>query len=114
VSTWLKSLLTQSVQSFALNSLLIREASPPGQVRLFKPNGSNLPWVIHRIQQIAPDRFEDWIAHLRTALPDIENIRTIEREDDKLRYLMICYRGARDSIAGDFRRNIAFVGGLPA
>ncbi|MDX2045033.1 MAG: ATP-binding protein [Acidobacteriota bacterium] len=93
IATWLKTLLTEGVQSFALNSLLIRKASPSGQVRGFKPDGSNLPWVIHRLQHSAPDRFSDWIAHLQTALPDIESIRTIEREDDKHRYLMICYRG---------------------
>lgn len=93
VATWLKSLLTEGVQSFTLNSQLIRKASPPGQVRGFKSDGSNLPWVIHRLQLAAPDRFADWIAHLQTALPDIENIRTVEREDDKHRYLMICYSG---------------------
>lgn len=93
VATWLKALLAEGVQPFALNSLLIRKASPPGQVRGFKPDGSNLPWVIHRLQTSAPDRFTEWIAHLQTALPDIQSIRTVEREDDKHRYLMICYSG---------------------
>lgn len=93
VATWLKSLLTEGVQPFVLNSQLIRKASPPGQIRGFKPDGSNLPWVIHRFQNSAPDRFSDWIAHLKTALPDIESIRTVEREDDKHRYLMVCYSG---------------------
>jgi predicted ATPase len=92
-STWLKSLLTEGVQPFILNSILIRKASPPGQVRGFKPDGSNLPWVIHSLKEKYPDRFRDWIAHLKTALPDIEDIRTIERPDDKHRYLVICYRG---------------------
>jgi predicted ATPase len=92
-STWLKTLLTDGVQPFVLNSQLIRKASPPGQVRGFKPDGSNLPWVIHRLQEKHPDRFRDWIAHLQTALPDIEGIRTDERPDDKHRYLMIRYPG---------------------
>lgn len=92
VATWLKNLLTEGVQSFVLNSLLIRKASPPGQVRKFKPDGSNLPWVIDRLEKREPGRFKDWIAHLQTALPDIENIRTVERPDDKHRYLIICYR----------------------
>lgn len=93
VTTWLKSYLTQGVQSFTLNSQLLRKASPPGQTRGFKPDGSNLPWVIHRLQQSAPDRVTDWIAHLQTALPDLEGIRTVEREDDRHRYLMLRYRG---------------------
>lgn len=93
VATWLKSLLSEGVQQFVLNSMLIRKASPPGQVRGFKPDGSNLPWVVHRLQEKAPERFKDWIAHLQTALPDLEDIQTIEREDDRHRYLLIIYRG---------------------
>lgn len=94
VTTWLKRLLAEGVQPVILNSLLIRKASPPGQTRGFKPDGSNLPWVIDHLQKTARSRFEDWMKHLRTALPDIEDIRTIERADDKHRYLVICYSGA--------------------
>lgn len=93
VATWLKRLLTDGVQQFVLNSILIRKASPPGQVRGFKPDGSNLPWVIDSLEKRHPENYKSWISHLRTALPDLENIRTVEREDDKHRYLVICYRG---------------------
>jgi predicted ATPase len=92
VSTWLKDLLSEGVQQFILNSMLIRLASPPGQVRKFIPDGSNLPWVIHRLKQKYPNKFQDWICHLQTALPDIKDIITIEREDDKHRYLVIIYQ----------------------
>jgi predicted ATPase len=80
------------VQSLVLNSLFIRQASPPGQVRGFKPDGSNLPWVIEDLRR-SKERFADWIAHLQTALPDLEDIQTIDREDDRHRYLLLCYRG---------------------
>lgn len=93
VSIWLRNLLTEGVQPVMLNSLLLRRASPPGQVNRFKPDGSNLPWVIDNLQKSAPSHFERWIAHLRTALPDIERIRTVERADDRHRYLVLCYRG---------------------
>lgn len=93
VATWLKSLLADGVQQFVLNSMLIRKASPPGQVRGFKPDGSNLPWVVARLREKAPDRFKDWISHLQTALPDLEDILTVERTDDRHRYLLINYRG---------------------
>lgn len=91
VSTWLKGLLTEGVQHIMLNSLLMRRASPPGQVRTFKPDGSNLPWVVDQLSKKAPERWEEWIAHLRTALPDLDSIRTVEREEDRYRYLMILY-----------------------
>jgi len=93
VATWLKRLLIEGVQQLVLNSLLIRKASPPGQVRGFKPDGSNLPWVIDGLQKGSLERFEEWIAHIRTAFPDIDGIRTMERADDKHRYLVIRYRG---------------------
>ncbi len=47
--------------------------------------------MIADLERKAPDRFADWIAHLRTALPDLKTIRTVEREDDKSRYLVIIY-----------------------
>jgi len=93
VATWLKGLLAEGVQKLVLNSQLMRKASPPGQGKGFRPDGSNLPWVIARLKQEAPDRFDQWIAHLRTALPDIRDVRTVERPDDKHRYLVICYGG---------------------
>ncbi|MDA8335243.1 MAG: ATP-binding protein [Peptococcaceae bacterium] len=93
VTTWLKDLLTQGVQKFVLNSMLIRRASPPGQVRGFKTDGSNLPWVISALHDKSPQDFGDWISHLRTALPDLSTIKTVTRPDDMHRYLVICYQG---------------------
>jgi predicted ATPase len=89
---WLKTLLIQGVQSLVLNSRLIRNASPPGQMRGFKPDGSNLPWVVAELEK-SPSRFRSWVSHLRTALPDVEGIRVVEREEDRHRYLVIRYRG---------------------
>ncbi|MCB1037523.1 MAG: AAA family ATPase [Acidobacteria bacterium] len=89
VATWLKALLSEGVQQLILNSLLIRKASPPGQGRSFRPDGSNLPWVVADLERNAPERLRDWVAHLQTALPDLESIWTLEREDDKHRYLML-------------------------
>lgn len=91
-TTWLRNLLADGVRPFILNSLLIRRASPPGQKRGFKPDGSNLPWVIEELSTKDPKKFRDWVSHLQTALPDIENIITIEREDDRHRYLVIKYK----------------------
>jgi predicted ATPase len=93
VSTWLKGLLTEGVQRIILNSLLMRKASPPGQGRRFRPDGSNLPWVIEHFKSIAPEGFSEWLAHLQTALPDIKTIRTVEMPDNKHRYLIIEYAG---------------------
>lgn len=92
-ATWLKSLLGQGVQTLALNSLLLRKASPPGQVRGFKPDGSNLPWVVDDLQKRSSEHYREWIRHLQTALPSLQSIRTVEREDDRHRYLILAYEG---------------------
>ena len=92
-ATWLKSLLSDNVQSFVLNSMLMRKASPPGQARGFKPDGSNLPWIVWRLESEHQERLAHWIDHVRTAIPDLEAIRTIERADDRHRYLMLRYAG---------------------
>jgi predicted ATPase len=90
VSTWFKTLLSKGVQSLVLNSLLMRKASPPRHIREFKSDGSNLPWVIADLAR-DKDRFQAWVSHLRTALTDVDNIRTVERPDDRHRYLVIRY-----------------------
>lgn len=92
VSTWFKRYLTDGVETFVLNSLAIRRASPPGQGIRFRPDGSNLPWVIEHLRSKAKDRFEAWISHLQAALPDLADVTTVERADDKHRYLKVHYR----------------------
>ncbi len=92
VSSWFKQFLSKGAERIVLNSLLIRKASPPGQVRGFKPDGSNLPWVVAQLEEKNPARLREWIAHVRTALQDIEDIRTVVRPDDRHRYLVLVYR----------------------
>jgi predicted ATPase len=90
-ATWLKTLLAESVQQIILNSLLIKQSSPPGQKRRFMPDGSNLPWVVQNLKDKSPERFRDWVLHIRTALPDIQDISTDEFPDTKFRYLKVKY-----------------------
>ncbi len=91
VSSWFKDLLERGVQSFVLNSQIIKMPSKPGLTKRFQTDGSNLPWVIAELRQAA-GRFQAWLDHVRTALDDIEDIDTIERPEDKHRYLVIRYR----------------------
>ncbi len=92
---WFRLLLMDGIQSLTLNSQKIRQPSPPGLGKRFQPDGANLPWVIAELRK-DKDRFEQWIAHVRTALPDIEDIETIERPEDRHRYLVIRYAGGAE------------------
>ncbi len=89
-SSWLKEFLTEGIQLFILDSLKIRMPSPPGQSRRFKPDGSNLPWVIDDLKKESK-RFEKWLAHLKTAFPDITDIEIIERPEDRHKYIRVNY-----------------------
>ncbi len=93
VSTWLKEMLSSGIQQLFPNSFLIRRASAPGLGRGLRPDGMNLPWIIDDLSQRSPERFRQWIAHLRTAFPDLEDINTIERPEDRHRYLVLHYSG---------------------
>ncbi|MEP7218844.1 MAG: ATP-binding protein, partial [Bacteroidota bacterium] len=91
VSTWFRDLLEQGVQTFVLNSQIIRQPSPPGQGLIFRSDGSNLPWAIDELRH-NKKRFQKWLDHVQTALEDIEDITTIERPEDRHRYLVINYK----------------------
>lgn len=70
---WFRRLLIDGVQSLTLNSQKIRQPSPPGLGKRFQPDGSNLPWVVAEIRSDR-ERFKQWLAHINTALPDIEDV----------------------------------------
>jgi predicted ATPase len=90
-SLWLKTLLTEQVQRIMLNSEVLRRPSPPQSPRTFLPDGSNLPRIVYELEQRHPDILNEWIEHVQTALPDLRGIRTVERPEDRSRYLLITY-----------------------
>jgi len=92
VATWFRRVLTEGVQRLVLSSEAMRLPSPPGRAKGYLPDGSNLPWVVHTLEKEHPERLQDWGAHVREALPDIERIETREREEDRHRYLVLHYK----------------------
>lgn len=88
IAVWVKKLLMEGIDKLVLNSEAMRRPSPPGSPRGFQADGSNLPWVLEALRKNR-DRFDRWIAHVKTAIPDIEDVVTIEREEDKHRYLRV-------------------------
>lgn len=93
VASWFRNFMRQGIEAIQLDSLAMRQPSPPGRGLKFKRDGSNLPWVIEEVRKRHFEAFQDWIAHLRTALPDLVDIRTVEREEDRNRYLKVIYAG---------------------
>ncbi len=94
VSTWFRNLLADGVSRFSLNSAQLRKPSPFSKSGGFRPDGSNLPWVVNVLEQPENrDRYGWWIDHVRTALPELEGVETRVRPEDRSRYLVIRYRG---------------------
>ncbi len=90
VSLWFRDALETGVQTLSLNGHQIRQPSPPGGGRAFQPDGSNLPWVVDTLKKDRK-RFRQWLSHVRTALRDVVDITTIERPEDRHRYLVVKY-----------------------
>jgi len=90
-ATWFKRYISEGVQRIMLNSEAMRRPSPPQSPRSFLPDGSNLPWVIEDLKQKRPERLSQWVQHLRTALSDVHGIGTVERSEDRHRYLVLEY-----------------------
>jgi predicted ATPase len=87
---WLKNYLSKGVQLFTLDSQNMRLPSAPSKGIHFKSDGSNLPWVVDELRK-DERRFERWLAHVRTALPDIEDIKTEEIPFNRYKFLVVKY-----------------------
>lgn len=100
---WLHGLLTTSTVFVEPNWSAMRLASPPGQPKIITADGRNTPWLALELKrQDAPtdapaayrsERYADWLAHVQTALPQIEDIDVRERDDDHHSYFVVRYRG---------------------
>jgi predicted ATPase len=91
-AVWFRRLMQKGVQRLALSGEAMRRPSPPGSPQEFQPDGSNLPWAIDQLLKTDVTRLNRWLDHVRTALPDIQSIETIERPEDKHRYLVVRYQ----------------------
>lgn len=97
VATWAKRVLLEGVRRVVLSAEAMRAPSPPGAPRAFLPDGSNLPWAVEALRTAKDGRFARWLAHVRTALPDLKSIRTFERKEDRHRYLILEYESGLEA-----------------
>ena len=92
MATFAKRKLEAGIKPVFLDSLAMRKASPPEYgVNGFAVNGSNLPWVIKRLRDHHPSDFKEWLGHVQTVLSDLQDIRVIDRPEDRHAYLLLRY-----------------------
>ena len=107
VAGWLYELLTEKVVFLAPDWEQLRAASAPGQEKTLIASALNLPWLALSLkrqglhedataeqQQSYRSRdFSDWVDHVKTALPQVEDIDVKEREEDHHAYFSVRYSG---------------------
>lgn len=77
------------VGDISLENRHLRRATAPA--RLSNPGYRNaLPSLVSRLMQY-PDRYDAWQQHVRTAIPDIRDVRVETREDDRHSYVVAVY-----------------------
>lgn len=92
VSTWFRRFLMDGIQTLQLNSIAMRKPVSPLAPRQFEPDGSNLPLVVADLRKSNRKRYDDWVKHLQTILPDLEAVEIATREADRHQYLVLQYR----------------------
>ncbi len=91
IATWFRRFLAESMRRLNLEPRLLSMPAPRSNSLALNGDGSNLPLVVDSLSKTSPQQFGDWIAHLKVALPDLATVRTIERPEDRQRYLVIEY-----------------------
>ena len=89
--------LVAGVGRIAPSGDAMRRPSPSSSSDFYRPDASNLPHVIDAAAIETPERYADWLCHVREALPDVENITTIKRAEDGHRYLVVHYRNGLEA-----------------
>lgn len=91
-TAWLRDQMKYEIRTVALDAKDLAAASPPGTRDTAKNTGSGLARQVDHLKGYDPS-FRDWLAHVRTAFPDIQQIDSVLRKEDQHRYVMIEYKG---------------------
>ena len=97
VALWLRDVLQSGVQRIALSGEAMRRPAPPTRKHGYLPDGSNLPYVVERLESQNESQYARWLEHVREGLPDIERVTTQERPEDRHRYLVLRYRNGLEA-----------------
>lgn len=88
-----RHILTAGVQRLTLRPEAMQRPASPLLGTSFQPDGANLALVVREMQQSRSAAHDQWLDHVREALPDIESIDVVERPEDNHTYLLVRYKG---------------------
>jgi predicted ATPase len=90
---YFREMLEKGSMRYEPNWSILRAPCPPGQPRLIRADGANLPWLVLWLKQDSPARFKRWAQHIHQALPNVVAIDAVEGEEDHHAYLKLDYQG---------------------
>ena len=91
-----RRLLTDARSLFVSRAALRRPSPYSREAKSLSPDGGNLPWVVRRLRSEDEERFGHWLEHVRIALPEVEGVRVVVREEDRHAYLMVRYTAGHE------------------
>ena len=84
-----RGLLT-GMRRILLDCAALRRPAPPTRdAKTLASDGSNLPWVARRLQSEDEELFRRWIRRVRSAIPEVAEVRVVVREEDRRAYLIV-------------------------
>lgn len=89
---WFKKLFN-AIHVLDLQNKTIKKPCEPATGIELKTDGSNLAWVVEDFKKKNPDHFKEWLKHLQTALPYLQDVRAFVRPEDRHCFLMLKYEG---------------------
>jgi len=75
-TTWLRERLRAGIRPVDLDNKELRKPSPPATGDARELGGSYVARSVSQLRSQNAGQFDAWIAHVRTVLPDIKDIRT--------------------------------------
>lgn len=97
VTTWFKTYISKKIYRIELNGAAMRHPSPPNEKKGFLLDGSNMPWVIKALKEKDDVSYREWLTHVRTALPDIVDVKTVVRDEDRHCYIKLIYESGLET-----------------
>jgi hypothetical protein len=81
-TAWLREQLKFGIKMVELDEKDLAAPSPPGTRSATKITGAGLARQVAQLRDAMASRFQDWLGHIRTALPDVRMVSTALRERD--------------------------------
>jgi predicted ATPase len=92
-SAWLSEIIQMAREPISLDVGEIKRPCPPGTGLYFRGTGANLAQIVGEMVRYDQQtgQFREWLGHVRTALPNVQSLRVIERPEDRHLYLGVIY-----------------------